>query len=83
MERSAIYHRPASEMAYMANKQNYRLQLKTKHRDITRVQVIFGAPQMLVKDSGQTDAWKYATKEMNKRLQMGSMTSGKLNCRSL
>ena len=62
MERSAIYHRPASEMAYMANKQNYRLQLKTKHRDITRVQVIFGAPQMLVKDSGQTDAWKYATK---------------------
>ena len=53
MERSAIYHRPASEMAYMANKQNYRLQLKTKHRDITRVQVIFGAPQMLVKDSGE------------------------------
>ncbi len=71
MERSAIYHRPASEMAYMANKQNYRLQLKTKHRDITRVQVIFGAPQMLVKDSGQTDAWKYATKEMDKRLQNG------------
>lgn len=71
MERSAIYHRPASEMAYMANKQNYRLQLKTKHRDITRVQVIFGAPQMLVKDSGQTDVWKYATKEMDKRLQNG------------
>ena len=37
MERSAIYHRPASEMAYMANKQNYRLQLKTKHRDITQI----------------------------------------------
>lgn len=71
MERSAIYHRPASEMAYMADKQNYRLQLKTKHRDITRVQVIFGAPQMLVKDSGQTDAWEYATKEMDKRLQNG------------
>lgn len=71
MERSAIYHRPASEMAYMADKQNYRLQLKTKHRDITRVRVIFGAPQMLVKDSGQTDAWEYATKEMDKRLQNG------------
>lgn len=71
MERSAIYHRPASEMAYMADKQNYRLQLKTKHRDITRVRVIFGAPQMLVKDSGQTDTWEYVTKEMDKRLQNG------------
>lgn len=69
MERSAIYHRPASEMAYMVDENTYHLQLKTKHLDITRVKVIFGTPQMLVANSGKETTWKYETVEMSKRLQ--------------
>ena len=72
MERSAIYHRPASEMACMADNNHYQLQLKTKHRDITRVRVIFGAPQMLLANSGKESEWEYETLEMNKRLQNGT-----------
>ena len=42
MEKSAIYHRPESEMAYLAGKNQFKIRLKTKHNDVAQVEVIYG-----------------------------------------
>lgn len=71
MDKAAIYHRPASEMAYMTDNDHYQLQLKTKHQDIARVRVIYGPPQTLMTHEGKLVSWEYETSEMHLRLQNG------------
>lgn len=42
MEKAAIYHRPESEMAYLAGKNQFKIRLRTKHQDVAQVEVIYG-----------------------------------------
>ena len=42
MEKAAIYHRPESEMAYLAGKNQFRIRLRTKHADVHQVEIIYG-----------------------------------------
>lgn len=42
MEKSAIYHRPESEMAYLAGKNQFKVRLRTKHADVNQVEIIYG-----------------------------------------
>lgn len=42
MEKAAIYHRPESEMAYLAGKNQFRIRLRTKHSDVHQVEIIYG-----------------------------------------
>ena len=43
MEKAAIYHRPESEMAYLAGKNQFRIRLRTKHADVHQVEIIYGS----------------------------------------
>lgn len=42
MEKAAIYHRPESEMAYLAGKNQFTIRLRTKHQDVTQAELIYG-----------------------------------------
>ena len=43
MEKAAIYHRPQSEMSYLAAKNVFQVRLRTKHADVDQVEIIYGA----------------------------------------
>lgn len=50
LEKSAIYHRPESEYAYLYKKDSVHLRLRTKKEDVREVSLLSGDPYLVTED---------------------------------
>ncbi len=60
MERTAIFHRPIDQFAYLINSDTLHIRLQTKKNDVSSVQLIFGDPYINVDGK-----WQYQTLHMS------------------
>ena len=60
MERTAIFHRPIDQFAYLINSDTLHIRLQTKKNDVSSVQLIFGDPY--INEDGK---WQYQTLHMS------------------
>lgn len=61
MEKTAIYHRPESEYAYLYDKDLLHIRLRTKKNDVKKVSLICGDPYLI-----QEEEWFKQSLEMTK-----------------
>ncbi|WP_411747137.1 glycoside hydrolase family 13 protein [Psychrobacillus psychrotolerans] len=85
MEKTAIFHRPTDNFAYLLDDRTLQLRLKTKKNDVTSVSLIFGDPYIwrngewqfskmpmnLVGNDGLHDYWETEAFAATKRLRYG------------
>lgn len=64
MEKSALYHRPDSEMAYLYTKNDFHIRLRTKHDDVQKVELLYGDPYGMKVNEKAQGSWDYQIKEM-------------------
>lgn len=60
MERTAIFHRPIDQFAYLINSDTLHIRLQTKKNDVSSVQLIYGDPY--INNNGE---WQYHTSNMS------------------
>ena len=65
MEKSALYHRPDSEMAYLYTKDDFHIRLRTKHDDVQCVELLYGDPYGMKVNEKDQGGWDYQTKKMD------------------
>lgn len=61
MERSAIFHRPIDQFAYLVQSDTLHIRLQTKKQDVSFAQLIYGDPYM-----SENGSWLYQTLSMTK-----------------
>ncbi|MET0960296.1 MAG: glycoside hydrolase family 13 protein [Psychrobacillus psychrotolerans] len=85
MEKTAIFHRPTDNFAYLLDDQTLQLRLKIKKNDVTTISLIFGDPYIwkngewqfskipmnLVGNDGLHDYWETEVFAATKRLRYG------------
>jgi glycosidase len=65
MEKSALYHRPDSEMAYLYTNDDFHIRLRTKHDDVQSVELLYGDPYGMKVNEKDQGGWDYQTKKMD------------------
>lgn len=90
MEKAALLHRPDSEYAYLYEKDDFHIRLRTKKEDVKTVNVIKGDPYLIGEDkwyldsepmtllttTEQFDYWLIKTSAEFRRLQYGFHVTG-------
>ena len=69
MELAAIYHRPNSEWAYMSTPDEFVINLRAKHNDLSKVEILYGDPYDKTLTEANTSKWNYQVKELVKNLR--------------
>lgn len=65
MNKTAIYHRPESEFAYLYTEETIHIRLRVARDDIQSVALIYGDPYMFVKRDDESEmVWDYQEVEM-------------------
>ena len=72
MEISSIYHRPDSEMAYLVDKDNFQIRLKTKHQDVNQVELLYGDPYGSKINEKDQSVWEHDVLNMAKEYETES-----------